>query len=84
VTTAPPSPVPSPVPLGSHQGTVDSFDDPRGIGTVRSTAGDLYPFHCTSVADGSRAIAAGTVVSFRVVPGRLGWWEATELRPLPG
>jgi cold shock CspA family protein len=51
---------------------------------VRSTAGDLYPFHCTAVADGSRTIATGTVVSFRVVPGRLGRWEATELRPVTG
>jgi cold shock CspA family protein len=80
VATAPPPPVP----LGSVHGTVADFDDPRGVGTVRSTAGDLYPFHCTAVADGSRTIATGTVVSFRVVPGRLGRWEATELRPVTG
>jgi cold shock CspA family protein len=51
---------------------------------VRTAAGDVYPFHCTAVADGSRTIAEGTVVGFRVVPGRLGRWEAAELRPLAG
>ena len=75
-------PVSPPVALGAREGTVATFDDPRGIGLVRSVDGQEYPFHCTAVADGSRSIAPGTPVSFRVVPGRLGRWEATDLRPL--
>jgi cold shock CspA family protein len=71
----------SSVPLAPGRGTVASFDDPRGLGVVRSDAGVDYPFHCTAVADGSRAIDEGTEVTFRVVAGRLGRWEATDLRP---
>jgi len=67
------------VPLGPGRGVVESFDDPRGLGVVRSDAGVAYPFHCTAVADGSRTIAEGATVSFRVVPGRLGRWEAADL-----
>jgi cold shock CspA family protein len=42
----------------------------------------VLPFHCTSIADGSRTIAVGQHVRFTVVPGRLGRWEATRLTPL--
>ena len=69
------------VPLGPGRGTVVSFDDPRGIGLVRSDDGVEHPFHCTAIADGSRAVEVGTVVTYRVAPGRLGRWEASDLRP---
>jgi cold shock CspA family protein len=69
------------VPLGARQGTVVEFDDPRGLGVVRADDGVDYPFHCTAVADGTRSIAEGSSVSFRVVPGRLGRWEAAALTP---
>ena len=69
------------VPLGPATGEVVEFDDPRGLGVVRSDAGDDLPFHCTAVADGSRSIPIGTRVRFRVVAGRLGRWEAGDLRP---
>jgi cold shock CspA family protein len=68
------------IPLGAGRGTVASFDDPRGIGVVHAVGGAEYPFHCTAVADGSRTVAVGAEVTFRVAPGRLGRWEATELR----
>ncbi|HEY6531084.1 MAG TPA: hypothetical protein VIY72_02185 [Acidimicrobiales bacterium] len=71
------------VPLGSRRGTIVAFDDPRGLGEVRADDGVDYPFHCTAVADGSRSIAVGTPVSFRVAAGRLGRWEAAELTPSP-
>jgi CspA family cold shock protein len=71
----------SSVPLAPGRGTVASFDDPRGLGVVRSDAGVDYPFHCTAIADGSRTIDEGAVVTFRVVAGRLGRWEAADLRP---
>lgn len=66
--------------MGDHLGRVAEFDDPRGLGVVRSDSGAEYPFHCTAIADGSRTIAVDTAVGFRVVPGRRGRWEATDLR----
>lgn len=71
------------VALGAARGTVHVFDDPRGIGVVRGHDGTELGFHCTAIADGTRTIAEGTEVTFRVVPGRHGRWEATELRPVP-
>lgn len=63
-------------------GSVATFDDPRGIGTVTDEAdGREYFFHCTAIADGTRTIAVGAAVEFEVVPGRRGVWEATGLRP---
>jgi cold shock CspA family protein len=65
-------------------GTVASFDDPRGIGTVVDEAdGQEHFFHCTAIADGTRTIEVGAAVDFEVVPGRMGRWEATNLRPAP-
>jgi cold shock CspA family protein len=72
------------IPLGPGRGTVVVFDDPRGLGVVRSEDGVEHPFHCTAVADGSRAVAVGTAVAYRVVPGRMGRWEATAITPLAG
>jgi len=63
------------------RGTVSAFDDLGGYGVVTDAEGGELGFHCTGVADGSRTIAVGTDVSFTVVPGRLGRWEATDLRP---
>lgn len=60
-------------------GTVSDFDGQRGWGTVRSDDGrDLF-FHCTRIADGSRAIDVGTRVTFAVVAGHRGQWEAAAL-----
>jgi cold shock CspA family protein len=62
-------------------GTVTDFDERVGLGTVTGDDSRTYPFHCTQIADGSRAITVGTRVSFDVWP-RLGAYEAAELRPL--
>ena len=64
-------------------GTVTAFDDSAGYGTVTDDAGREWFFHCTAVADGSRTIAEGEAVEFSLVPGRLGRWEAADLRPRP-
>lgn len=73
------------VALGARAGTVESFDDPRGIGVVCTDEGQCYPFHCTAVTDGTRTIAPGTTVTFRVAPGRRGCWEAADVTPVtPG
>jgi cold shock CspA family protein len=62
-------------------GLVTGFDDAKGIGTVRSDDGRELFFHCTQITDGSRAIATGTRVTFQVVAGHLGTWEAADVAP---
>jgi cold shock CspA family protein len=65
-------------------GTVTAFDDDRGLGTVDVDGAGELPFHCTAVADGSRHAEVGTRVTFVVVPGRCGRWEARGLTPVAG
>jgi cold shock CspA family protein len=67
---------------GTVRGRIASFDDPEGYGTVVAAdpAGEWF-FHCTGIADGTRSIEVGAEVAFEVVPGRLGRFEATNLRP---
>jgi cold shock CspA family protein len=62
-------------------GLVTSFDPHVGLGVVRGDDGTEFAFHCTQIADGSRCIAPDTSVEFAVVPGHLGRWEATDIRP---
>jgi cold shock CspA family protein len=62
-----------------HDGVVASFDDPRGLGVVRDDGGAEYPFHCTAIADGTRAIDEGARIRFEVVPGHMGRWEASRI-----
>jgi cold shock CspA family protein len=57
-------------------GRVVSFDAPRGLGVIEGDDGSRYGFHCTEVADGSRAVPVGACVTYVVVPGALGAWEA--------
>jgi CspA family cold shock protein len=69
-------------PAGVVSGRVDSFDDPRGYGTVvDDEGGGPWFFHCTAIADGTRTIAVGTRVTFEVQAGHLGRYEANDLRP---
>jgi len=60
-------------------GVVSSFDEPRGLGEVTGSDGTRFPFHCTAIADGTRDIPLDTPVTFRVVAGHLGCWEATAI-----
>lgn len=64
---------------GSRHGSVTSFDDHVGLGVVTGADGIGHPFHCTAIADGSRAIPVGTPVSFRLVAARAGRFEARDL-----
>jgi cold shock CspA family protein len=64
-----------------QSGTVTEFDDDAGLGVVAGDGGP-YPFHCTAIADGTRTIPAGTPVTFEVVAGHLGRWEAADIRPV--
>lgn len=64
------------------RGTVTSYDDHAGFGEIEGDADAdavRYWFHCTHVADGSRHADPGQQVSFRVVPGHCGRWEASEI-----
>jgi len=63
-------------------GTVAVFDDRKGFGAVRDDAtGEEHFFHCTAIADGTRTIEVGAVVTFDIVPGRNGQWEARAIKP---
>ncbi|HEX2042705.1 MAG TPA: cold shock domain-containing protein [Acidimicrobiales bacterium] len=64
-------------------GTVAAFDEHKGVGTVQADDGRELPFHCTSIADGSRTIEVGARVSFAVVAGHRGRWEAADLAVAP-
>jgi cold shock CspA family protein len=61
------------------RGVVVAFDEHKGYGTVRADDGTEHFFHCTAVADGTRTIAAGTPVTFTLVAGHQGQWEATDV-----
>ena len=71
---------------GRRSGTVEEFDEAVGLGFVKAAGAgpERYRFHCTQIADGSRSIEVGTRISFVVVPGRGGEWEAGDLLPLAG
>jgi cold shock CspA family protein len=60
-------------------GTVTAFDERRGLGRITTDDGIVVSFHCTQIADDTRAIAVGTSVEFEVVAGHLGRWEATAI-----
>lgn len=71
-------------PSGVHalqRGRVVAFDEHAGLGEVEAAAGERFAFHCTAIAGGSRTIAVGTPVAFRVGPGGPGRWEAHEVTP---
>lgn len=70
-------------PFGVGRGVVDRFDDFAGWGAVRESDGTERFFHCTRIADGSRAIEVGATVTFLLAPVGLGTWEAVDLRPAP-
>ena len=59
-------------------GIVAEYDAHAGLGEVEAD-GTRYPLHCTQIADGSRHVEAGQRVSFHIVPGHLGRWQAAEV-----
>jgi cold shock CspA family protein len=64
-------------------GVVATFDEARGLGTIRADDGAELPFHCTAIADGTRTIPEGQRVCYGVVPGLVGRWEASAITPAP-
>jgi cold shock CspA family protein len=64
------------------RGVVEEFDDPRGLGTVLGEDGRRHGFHCTAIADGTRRIDVGARVTFVLVAGHRGRFEARQIRPV--
>ena len=64
-----------------YTGRVASYDDHRGRGEIEVGDSMHFPFHCTAIADGTRTIAEGAAVRFRLVIGPLGGLEATSVAP---
>ncbi|MEY2469392.1 MAG: Cold-shock DNA-binding domain [Actinomycetota bacterium] len=65
--------------FGSGEGTVTSFDEKSGLGVITAKDGATYPFQCTAILDGTRAVAVGKAVEFTIVAGHLGRLEATAV-----
>jgi cold shock CspA family protein len=66
-----------------RSGSVTAYDPGRGLGTVTDESGGPFGFHCAEIADGSREIEVGTVVTFRAL-AKLGRYEAADIRPVDG
>lgn len=64
-------------------GVVESFDEQRGDGEVRSDDGESLYFHCVALADGSRIISPGRRVSGQRAVGRRGRDEVLDVRLEP-
>ncbi len=63
-------------------GVVTNFDEPKGLGEITlDDAPAVFPFHCVSIADGTRNIATGAAVSFLPLL-KLGRREAADIRPV--
>jgi cold shock CspA family protein len=61
------------------RGVVTAFDEAAGLGTVTADDGTPFPFQCTQIADGTRAIDVGAVVTFAVRPWHQGRYEAVAI-----
>jgi hypothetical protein len=62
------------------EGIVMAFDDMLAYGEIVAKGNAKFFFHCTQIADGSRNIAVGTAVEFQGIAGRMGKWEAADIR----
>ena len=51
--------------LSEHAGVIATFDGSTGLGTVMAEA-QVFPFHATAIADGTRQIALGEAVTFEI------------------
>lgn len=66
----------------AQRGRVVAFDEHIGLGEIEAE-GRRYSFHCTRIADGTRTVEVGADVTFEIVPGHLGRWEASSVRQNP-
>lgn len=49
---------------GRLSGRVTQFDEFIGLGEITDSKRRVWPFHCVSIADGTRTISVGAAVSF--------------------
>jgi cold shock CspA family protein len=61
------------------RGIVETFDERRGDGIIRSDHGERLYFHCVSIADGSRQIDPGARVEARRRVGHVGRDEVVDV-----
>ncbi len=66
----------------ARRALVVHFDVDTGLGILDIDAVGEVPFHCTVIADGSRAIAVGSSVVCRLGPAHRGGVEAVGVLPL--
>jgi cold shock CspA family protein len=62
-----------------QKGTVREFDVHRGLGIIESADGELFPFHCIVISDGTRTIEPGREVYFSPYPALGGRIEAVAV-----
>lgn len=68
--------------LGLHlAGVVTSFDEYVALGEITDDQGRVWPFHCVSIADGTRTINVGAQVQFETA-WRVARVEAVDIRPV--
>ena len=60
------------------RGVVVAFGEASGLGRIDGD-GTVYPFHCTALLDGTRAVEVGAIVAFEVRPAGMGRWEAARV-----
>ena len=63
------------------RGRVAEFDEAKGFGFVEAEDGRRLFFHCTQIAGGTRSIDRGAAVTFEIVAGHLGRYEAVAVTP---
>ncbi len=74
--------MPSHSDMGLHgEGVVTQFDDYVALGEITDSHGRVWPFHCVSIADGTRTIEVGAKVQFET-DWRVARVEAVNIRPL--
>jgi hypothetical protein len=61
-------------------GVVTAFDEYVALGEITDDAGIIWPFHCVSIADGSRTIKVGALVQFETT-FHVSRHEAVNIRP---
>ncbi len=69
-----------PVGLGIVTESPRVVPDATSDAAIEVDGGEVrHPFHCTAIADGTRDIAVGAEVTFRLAPARGGRFEATDI-----
>ncbi len=64
-----------------RRGVVSAFDAVVGLGQIGGDDTEMVGFHCVAIAGGGRMIEVGTSVSYRLVAGVHGRWEAAGIEP---